>query len=242
MKTSALTAALVAALLGATPAAAQYVEPEVAVQNLSEKTYPAVAEDEPSIMSTDEFYKLRNKSFLMEEIAAIRIVFKGKWYRSADYLAQEKAALLGANGLVLVESIGREELGAGAVRSYRVFRLANSAGRPIYTKPNEEAPPAKPPEASSGSPFIAPKPAEVASAALPVPRRKHRHFEWVWTKDSAVLSHRLGFDAALARKDELEQLKLYVRENFPAAEYRKLDKASEKRSKVLLEFVKRTLE
>ncbi|UPT75486.1 MAG: hypothetical protein M0D55_07345 [Elusimicrobiota bacterium] len=214
----------------------------MAVQKLSEKTYPAVAEDEPSIMSTDEFYKLRNKSFSMEEIASIRVVFKGKWYRSADYLAREKAASLGANGLLPVESIGREDIGFGASMTYRAFRFTDTFGRPFYTKPDSEAPSAKPPEASSGSPFIAPKPAAAASVAPPAPPRKHRHFDWVWTKDSSVLSHRLGFDTASASKDELEQLKLYVRENFSAAEYKKLDKASEKRSKVMLEFVKRTLE
>ena len=59
---------------------------------------------------------------------------------------------------------------------------------------------------------------------------------------ASVLSHRLGFDASRADKDELAQLKLYVRENFPAAEYKKLLKASGKRSKVVLDFVKRTIE
>lgn len=211
------------------------------VHKLSVKAYPAVAEDEPSIMSSDEFFKMRNTVFSVEEVAAVRIAFKGKWYKSADYLAREKAALLGANALVLVESTGREELGAGATRTYRAYRMTNSYGGPIYTKP-AEAPPAKPPEASSGSPFITPKPTETASAAPPAPLRKHRHFDWVWTKDAAVLSHRLGFDPARANKNELGQLKLYVRENFPAAEYKKLLKASGKRSKVVLDFVKRTIE
>lgn len=234
--------AICASILCAAPAAAQYVEPEVQVQKLSAKEHPPVAEDEPSIMSADEFYRLRSKSFSMEEVAVVRIDFKGKWYRSADYLAREKAALLGANGLVLVGSIGREELGAGASMTYRAFRFTNSSGAPIYTKPAPEAPPAKPPEAPSGSPFIAPKPAETASVAPPSPPRKHRHFGWVWAKDASVLSHRLGFDTAQASKDELKQLTLYVRENFPAAEHKKLVKASGKRSKVVLDFVKVTVE
>ena len=193
-------------------------------------------------MSADEFYSLRRKSFSVEEVAAVRITFKGKWYKSADYLAREKTALLGANALVLVESTGSEELGAGATRTYRAYRMTNTYGSAIYTKPAPDAPPAKPPEASSGSPFITPKPTEIASPAPPAPPRKHRHFEWVWTKDASVLSHRLGFDSVRASKDELGQLKLYVRENFSAAEYKKLVKASEKRSKVVLDFVKRTFE
>lgn len=234
-----------AAILSATPVAAQlYVEPEVQVQMLSEKAHPPVAEDEASIMSSDEFYTLRSKVFSVEEVAAVRIVFKGKWFRSADYLAREKTALLGANTLVLVESTGREEMGAGATMTYRAFRLTNSYGRPLYTKPAPDPPPAKSPEASSGSgsPFITPKPAETASTAPPAPPRKHRHFDWVWIKDASVLSHRLGFDASRATKDELVQLKLYVRENFSVAEQKKLVKTSGKGSKVVLDFVKGVVE
>lgn len=217
-------------------ASAQFVEPELQVQRLSTKEHTPVAEDEPSLMSADEFYRLRNKVFSVEEVAVVRIVFKGKWYKSADYLAREKAALLGANGLVLVESVGREDL-SGAIRTYRAFRLTNSFGRAIYTKPDEAAPPANPPETPASSPAATPKTAEAASAAPPAPRRKHLHFDWVWTHDAALLSHRLGFDSARASKDELEQLKLYVRENFPAAEYKKLLRACAARSKVVLDFV-----
>lgn len=224
------------ALLLPLSASAQFVEPEVQMRRLSEKEYPAVAEDEPAIMSADEFYRSRSKVFSVEEVAVVRVSFKGRWYRSADYLAREKAASLGANGLVLVESVGREDLGAGAVRSYRAFRLSDSFGRAVYTKPAEEAPRAKPPE-TAARPAEVPKPAEDAAASPAVPRRKHRHFEWVWTHDASVLSHRLGFDAAQASQDEREQLKLYVRENFPAAEYGKLVKALAARSKVVLDFM-----
>lgn len=212
-------------------ASAQFVEPEVQVQRLSEKEHSAVAEDEPSVMSADEFYRSRSGVFSVEEVAVIRVAFKGRWYRSADYLAREKAAALGANGLVLVESVGREDLGAGAVRSYRAFRLSDSFGRAVYTKP-EEGPRAKPPE--SVAPVEKPRP---AAAAPPATRRRHRHFDWVWTHDASVLSHRLGFDAAGASEEERNQLRLYVRENFPGAEYGKLVKALTARSKVVLDFV-----
>ena len=233
--------ALGAAILCAAPAAAQYAEPELQVQKMSSKAHPPVAEDESSIMSSDEFYKRRNSVFSVEEIAVIRFVFKGPWYKSADYLAREKAASLGANGLVLVESVGREDL-QGAIRTYRAFRLTDSFGRAIYTKPAEEAPPAKAPEASAVNPPAAPALAPSSSAAPPAPRRTHRHFDWVWTHDASVLSHRLGFDAVRASKDELEQLKLYVRENFRAEEYKKLIRASGTRSKVTLDFVNGAIE
>lgn len=216
-------------------ASAQFAEPEVQVQRVSTNVHPPVAEDEPSVMSADEFYLLRGKVPSVDEVAVIWIAFKGKWHKSADYLAREKAASLGANGLVLVESVGREDL-PGAIRSYRTFRLRDSFGRAVYMKPVEEGPRAKPTEAAA-SPAEAPKPAAVAAASPPAPRREHRHFEWVWTHDSSVLSHRLGFDAARASQDEREQLRLYVRENFPAAEYGKLVRALAASSKVVLDFV-----
>lgn len=217
-------------------ASAQFAEPEVQVQRLSGKDYPAVAEDEPAIMSAEEFYRSRTKAFSVEEVAVVRVAFNGRWYRSADYLAREKAASLGANALMLVESIGREDLGAGALRRYRVFRLTDSLGRPVYTKPAPEAPRAGPTKAAAG-PAEEPKPASGEASAPPAPRREHSHFEWVWTRDAAVVSHRLGFDAARASQDEREQLMLYVRENFPAAEYGNLVKALAARSKVVLDFV-----
>lgn len=228
------------ALLLPLAASAQYAEPEVQVQRLSAKEHPPLAEDEPSLLSPDEFYRLKSNAST-EEVAVIRIAFKGRWYRSADYLAREKAAALGANALVLVESLGREESGAGATRAYRAFRFANSAGRAVYTTPAEETPPVNR-EAPPADPVAAPQQPETASAPPPAPRRKHRHFDWVWEKNASVLSHRLGFDASLASKEDWEQLKLYVRENFPAAEYGKLAEARGRRSKVVLDFVKGTVE
>ncbi len=234
----AASAALVALLPLA--ASAQSAEPEVQVRRVSANEHSPVAEDEPSVMGADEFYLLRGKVPFVDEVAVIRISFKGKWHKSADYLAREKAASLGANGLVLVESVGREDL-PGAIRSYRAFRLSDSFGRAVYMKPAEEGPRAKPTEAAA-SPAEAPKPVDVAAASPPAPRREHRHFEWVWAHDASVLSHRLGFDAASASRGEREQLKLYVRENFPAAGYGKLAKALAASQKVVLDFVKGKVE
>lgn len=235
--------ALGAAILCAAPAAAQlWVEPDVQVRRLSEKVYSPIAEDEPAVMSADEFYKLRSRVFSVEDVAVVRIAFKGKWYRSADYLAREKASALGANGLVLVESLGEEDRGAGAIRTYTAFRFTDPVGRPVYTAPASEpvsqtrAEAAQPP-----APFWT-QPAQTASAPPPAPPKTHRHFDWVWIHDASVLSHRLGFDASRAAKDELAQLKLYVRENFPAEQEKKLVKAYGKRSRVVLDFVKRTVE
>ena len=227
------------AILNAPPVVAQYVEPEVEVKRSAGKDYPHNEEDELIVVSPMEFNKLQIKSAGSEDIATIRIVFKGKWHKSADHLAQERAAALGANCLVLQESIGREDWGAGAIRSYRAVRFTNLSDRLIYTKASEEPPPAK-------SPAIPPASASIAVPAMPtstqeapptqVQARVHRHFAWVWERGNHILSHRLGFDTSRAKKEELDQLRLYVRENFPDREYRKLLQAYKNRSKIILDF------
>lgn len=211
------------------------------VRKLSKKEYSSIAEDEPAVMSTDEFYTLKRKVFSVEDVAVVRIAFKGKWYKSADYLAREKAAALGANGLVLVESLGQEDRGAGASRTYLAIRFTDSASRPVYTTPaSEPVSQTRTEAAQAPAPFWA-QPAQTP-APPPTPPKKHRHFDWVWMHDASVLSHRLGFDASLAAKEERAQLKLYVRENFPAGQEKKLVEAYGKRSRVVLDFVKRTVE
>lgn len=234
---------LIAVFVLLTPlaASAQFVEPEVEVRKLSERAHPSIAEDEPAVMSADEFYKLRNKVFSVEDVAVVRIAFKGKWYKSADYLAREKAAILGANGLVLVESLGQEDRGTGATRTYRAFRFTDAAGRPVYTTPASEPVSQTRAETAQAPATFWAHPAQTP-APPPTPPKKHRHFDWVWMHDASVLSHRLGFDASLAAKEESAQLKLYVRENFPAGQEKKLVEAYGKRSRVVLDFVKRTVE
>ena len=232
------------AILSAAPIAAQYVEPDVEVKKISGKDYAHEEEDEPVIVSPMEFNRLQNKAAGSEDIATIRIVFKGKWHKPADHLAKERAAALGANCLVLQESIGIEDWGAGTIRAYKAVRLTNLTGRPIYTKPSDEPPPANPSTTAPASPSI-------TAPAMPTPPQEtpptqaqpkvHRHFAWVWEGGDHILSHRLGFDASRAKKEELEQLSLYVRENFPAPEHGKLLRAYKKRSKIILDFRNWTL-
>jgi hypothetical protein len=224
------------ALLAPVAVSAQFWEPDIQVQKLSGTEYPSIAEDEASILDFEEFYSLKSKASSINDVAVIRVVFKGRWYKSADYLAREKAASLGANALVRAESLGSEELGAGAVRSYRAFRLTNPAGRPIFMKLSDDEPPLG--AVRNANSAQTPQPSAVVPvAAHPTPKR-HRHFDWVWAKDDSVLRHRLGFDVSLASKDQLEQLGLYVQENFAAGEYRKLVAAYERRSVIMLDFVK----
>lgn len=223
-----------------------YVEPEIRVQSLSRAVYAHIEEDEVAVVSVDEFSRLRSRG-PSEELAIIQIEFNGNWFRSADYLAREKAAAMGANALILVSSSGLEERGAGASSVYRAYRLTDVAGRPAYTKPPPAAPTsALPVEAAVMSPGASAPPPDPISPAVPVAvpvsaPRKHRHFSWVWEENPSRVSHRLGFDPAKAPPEQREQLRRYVEENFPPVEKAKLKKAYKTRSRIILDLVGRTI-
>lgn len=219
-------------------AAAQWVPPDIEVSTVSTRVYPHIEEDEAQTGTAAEFAALQSKSASVEEIAKIRVIFKGKWYQSADYLAREKAAALGANYLILLQSTGDEDLGAGAVRSYKAMRLLDFQNKPLYIRPAEQPPPAARtaawPAAQSGVP------AQAAQTGVgTAPATAHRHFTWVWREAPYKLSHTAVFDAALAGPEAVADLKSYVRENFKAKQYTRLLRALEKRSKILVDFKKR---
>lgn len=203
-------------------AQAQWVPPEVEVTALSAGRYQHIEEDETVSGTETELSSLKAKSASSEDIARIRVVFKGKWYQGADYLAREKAAALGANYLVLLQSSGDEDLGAGAVRTYRAVRLLDFNAAPLYVRQ----------EAGAVSPAQPAAPAHVeppAAAAAPGGEAGgHRHFDWAWRPGAHKLSHVAVFDPARAGKAETEELKSYVRETFKKKEYAKLLRALKK--------------
>ncbi|MDQ7774042.1 MAG: hypothetical protein RDU13_11045 [Elusimicrobiales bacterium] len=216
-------------------ARAQWVPPEVEVTPLSAARYPHIEEDETSSGTEAGLSALKAKSAASEDIARIKVLFKGKWFQGADYLAREKAAALGANYLILLQSTGDEDLGAGAVRTYRAVRLLDFNGAPLYvrqeTRPSYQPQPAAPL-------------AENPQAALPAAGAQaggHKHFAWVWRKDAHKLSHLAVFDPARAAKADTEELKSYVRENFPAKEYQKLLRSFKKNSRFTVDLNKREI-
>ena len=227
-----LAALLPAALAGG--AAAQWVPPEVAVNKISAGQYPHVEEDEAVVVTEAELSALRAKSASLEEMAEIRVVFKGKWYQSAEYLAREKAAALGANYLVLRRSAGDEDLGAGALRSYRALRLLDFQGKPLYQpQPGQAAVPRSAPPALTPAP--APPPAEKKPAAP----EGHRHFAWAWRAHPSVLSHAAVFDPAAAGTGEAAELREYVRERFGGRQSAKLERLLKKGAPVTIDFLAR---
>jgi len=212
-------------------ARAQWVPPEVQVTPLSARQYQHTEEDETVSGTETELSSLKAKSASSEDIARIRVVSKGMWFQSADYLAREKAAALGANYLVLLQAAGDESLGAGAVKSYRAVRLLGFNGAPLYIR--QEARPSyqQPPAATAGE-ILQP-------AASPQNQAGgHQHFAWVWRKGPHKLLHLAVFDPAKAAKAETEELKSYVRENFPQKEYQELMRSLKKGARFTVDLNK----
>ena len=229
-------AALLPAVL-AGGAAAQWVPPEVEVKKISSGQYPHIEEDEAVAVTEAELSNLRAKSASAEEIADIRVAFKGKWYQSAEYLAREKAAALGANYLVLRQSAGDEDLGAGALRSYRALRLKDFYGKPLYLPQSGQAAAPRPvPPAFPAAPAAAPPAGDKTIA------QGHRHFAWAWRAQPSVLSHTAVFDPAAAGPGEAGELAKYVRENFNAAQAAKLGRLLKKGAPVTVDFLAREVQ
>lgn len=58
-----------------------------------------------------------------EEVALVKVTIRGAWERSAQHLASEKAAELGANCLHVVSSYGKDNEEYPVQRSYKAFRV-----------------------------------------------------------------------------------------------------------------------
>lgn len=235
MKTG-VAAGVLALLAFASPCEAQMVAPDIEVQSLTDKKHPHIEEDE-SVVGTDaELSRLRGRGAGYEDIAVIKIVFKGKWYQSADSMAQAKAAPLGANFLVLKQSQGKEEWGAGTVRIYRAVRLTDPGGAPTYIRASNEAAPTQPAQQTPPlQPVTAPS-ISPAAETPPEPPAEHRHFRWVWEEGSYQLSHRIIFDPARASAADRTELEHYVRRNFSREELDKLRKALKRRSVLAIDL------
>lgn len=220
---------LIPALAGAAPA--QWVPPEVEVTAISSSRYPHIEEDETASGTEAELSSLKTKSASSEDIARIKVVSKGRWFQGADYLAREKAAALGANYLVLVQASGDEDLGAGAVRTYRAVRLLSFNGAPLYIR--QEARPSYQPQSAA--------PSGESLQAAPAAQNQavgHKHFSWVWRKGPHKSVHLAVFDPARAAKAEMEELKSYVRENFHEKEYPKLLRSLKKGARFTVDLNK----
>lgn len=214
------------AAFSASPSLAQMAPPDVEVKTLSERRYSHIEEDEPAVGTEMELASLRVRSADYDELAVIKVAFKGKWYQSADAIAREKAAALGANYLALQQSIGKEEWGTGAVKVYKAVRLTDFSGGPSYTKPPDDPLPqqAKPAPPSAGVPSASVAPV----SSPPAEPLRHRHFVWVWQDGPHQVSHRIVFDPSQATARDLQELEHYVARNFSRMSLRTLRAALKK--------------
>lgn len=63
-----------------------------------------------------------------EELATIKVTARGPWERSAQHLASEKAAEIGANCLLVLSSYGKDNAEYPVHRQYKAFRVTVQSG------------------------------------------------------------------------------------------------------------------
>lgn len=112
------------ALLGvllcvASRASAQY-SPEVEVTPILKEKRPHMA---ASNVAVADCYTTTLPGAQREEVALVKVTVPGPWERSAQHLAREKAAELGANCLLLVASFGKDNAQYPVSQSYKAFRV-----------------------------------------------------------------------------------------------------------------------
>lgn len=205
-------------LLFAAASAAQPVEwipPEIVVESLTRVSHPKLPVDEVAIGDAAGLealqYDLQRKAGVrQEDIALIRVIVRGQWFFTLEDSVKERAAALGANYLVFLQSFGNENL-PGAYRIYRAVRLQRYDGLPAYTLPPQAV--ETPPRARASRSSL-PEPARWKSSLRPPPR-KREPLDWLWRDYGFVLSHRLVVDLSKLPARAWRELDRVVRAHFP---------------------------
>jgi len=159
-----------------------------------------------------------------EEVALIKLSIPGAWERSAQHLAAEKAAELGANCLLVVSSFGKDNAQYPVQRSYKAFRVTVPYGPwrvPASPASLVSAPSTMGPR-SAGFDFPLPK------LKTPVIEKKPSihgdHLSRAMGK--AVYFHEIVLDPARSEPAAWSDVEQDVREYFGEAETDKLSRLS----------------
>lgn len=150
-----------------------------------------------------------------EELALVRVTLRGAWGRSAEHLAAEKAAALGANCLLSVSASGKEGAEYPVLRSYRAFRVTVPYG------------PWRVPASPESLAAAAPEPFGSAGLAAPMPpfpaREPAAHADHLGrAMGEAVFLHEVLLKPSRTSRETLEDLTRDVREYFGDASAAKL--------------------
>lgn len=170
-----------------------------------------------------------------QDIAMIRVEIRGQWFISAEVVAKEKAASLGANFIVLEASLGGEEY-VGSSRVYRAVRLQRYDGLPVFTRSREAVEGARASRTPPPAPAFAP-----IKTRVPPMHDTEEELEWLWRNHHFVLSNRMGVDLSDIAEPAWRDLENTVRLRFPKAEHEKLMSCYQRGSKVVLDLKRKSL-
>ena len=211
MRRKALLGVLLCAASGAR---AQY-PPEVEVT-------PILKDKRPHLLASNvvvaDCYTSALPGAQREEVALVKVTVRGSWERSAQHLASEKAAELGANCLLVVSSFGKDNAEYPVHRSYKAFRVTVPYG-PWRVPASPESLASAATSGSAGfnfplqklkAPVIEKKPSEAHGDHL---RR---------AMGEAVYVHEIVLDPARADSETWADVVQDVREYFGEAEAEKL--------------------
>ena len=203
-------------LSGASRTWAQY-PPEVEVTPILKEKRPHML---PSKVAVADCYSSELPGAQREEVALVKVTLRGPWERTAQHLASEKAAELGANCLLVVSSYGKDNAEYPVQRSYKAFRVTVPYG-PWRVPASAEslASTAKSASATAGFDFPMPK------LKVPVIKKKttEAHGDHLRrAMGEAVYFHEIVLDPALADPEMWVDVVQDVREYFGEAEVEKL--------------------
>ena len=210
--------ALLGVLLGtASRVWAQY-PPEVEVtQVLKEKRPHMLA----SKVAVADCYTTTLSGAQREEVALIKVTIPGPWERTAQHLAAEKAAELGANCLLVVSSFGKDNAQYPVHQSYKAFRVTVPYGPwrvPASPASLVSAPSATGPRSAG---FDFPQPILKAPVIEKKPSATHGdHISRAMGE--AVYVHEVVLDPSRADPETWADVVQDVREYFGEAEVEKL--------------------
>jgi hypothetical protein len=206
--------ALLGVLLCASSRVGAQYPPEVEViQVLKEKRPHMLA----SKVAVADCYTSQLPGAQREEVALVKVTVRGPWERTAQHLASEKAAELGANCLLVTSSYGKDNADYPVHRSYKAFRVTVPYG-PWRV-------PASPESLESAS-------TAAAAPAFPMPKLKTPVIEKKPSEvhgdhlsramGEAVYVHEIVLDPARADSESWADVVQDVREYFGEAEAEKL--------------------
>lgn len=206
--------ALLAVLLcGVSRSWAQY-PPEVEVTPILKEKRPHLL---ASKVAVADCYTRALPGAQREEVALVKVTVRGTWERSAQHLAAEKAAELGANCLLVVTSYGKDNAEYPVHRSYKAFRVTVPYG-PWRVPASAESLASAETSRSAGFDFRFPK-----LKAPVIEKKPDAHGDHLRrAMGEAVYDHEIVLDPSRADPETWADIVQDVREYFGEAEAEKL--------------------